>query len=338
VAPASLLSKPPGRADCLGIVISSCWTLQLSSADADTRAEIYVGRWCGNFGAMADTQWDSMPNAGSASATIQDLDPWLLSVMRKERNRAALVSLEKMLHEFVAKSAEQQFVFPPKGRFYRKVCHAVAGWYKLDHRLEQAPNAAVDELQLILIKTPLTAVPAFSLAELVASAAVSSTSGVNPALPAATAAPEHSVVSGDSHSPASSVQTKSVAPPPSSAFAPRTAKEIADQPDPAHCRLHSDSVAGKVPCVAGDSVPVLDKRLPDVEAVIVLEPGRFSTAAETVQEDVLSLDPCLRPAVLRRPVDASTRQSWRNSSCTGDGSTGSGTAGVKNVTQEEYER
>jgi hypothetical protein len=288
---------------------------------------------------MAGAQWDAMPNAGSSSATIHDLDPWLLSVMRKERNRDSLVSLEKLLHEFVAKSTEQQFVFPPKGRFYRKVCHAVAGWYKLDHRLEQVPNAAADELKLILIKTPHTAVPAFSLAELVASAAGSPIGGVVQALPTASVAPKHSGVSGDSHPPSSSVPKTSVAPPLSSTFAPHCAKDIVDQPDLARCRLHSDVVVGKVPCVACDSVPVIDKNMPDTEEVVVLGSGRPSTTGETVQEDTLSLDPCQRPAVLRRPVDASLRQSLRNSCCTGDGSaSGSGPAGVKNVTEEEYER
>lgn len=107
---------------------------------------------------------DDASRTGMARLDLED--DWLLTVMKKERNRVMLAALEKTLSSFIQDPKLQRLPFPPKGAFHRKVCHAVAQRYQLDHRLEQAPNSSGGELRLVLIKTSASSVPSVSLDQL----------------------------------------------------------------------------------------------------------------------------------------------------------------------------
>jgi hypothetical protein len=109
-------------------------------------------------------------SGGGGSASCGDPDAWLLTVMRKENNRAMLAALENALAVFVADAAKQTLSFPPKGVFYRRVCRAVALRYHLACHVEPVAGVASAEsgpMRLVLVKTPDSAVPAKRLAELV---------------------------------------------------------------------------------------------------------------------------------------------------------------------------
>jgi hypothetical protein len=279
---------------------------------------------------MTDSQWSSTPNAGSASATVNDVDPWLVSVLRNERNRAAVVSLEKLLHEFVANSPDQQFLFPPKGRFYRKVCHAVALWYKLDHRLEQTPNATADELRLVLVKTPTTAVPATSLANLVASTAAIATGGEFYGTQPNTMASDSASTSCEASS--ATCLRASVAAGATSVIVVESKcdHEQSLRPEARERAVSAEGSGGGLQG-AGDMQADMQEQCRNVAI--------FAGTSESAQDEATSSEQLQRPAVLRRPMDSATRQSWRNSSLNGTVLTvSSGANAVKNVTAEEYER
>jgi hypothetical protein len=107
------------------------------------------------------------PPPAAMQPTSDDTGAWLQTVMKRERNRAMLASLEHALSAFVRDSGSAELPFPPKTPFFRKVCGAVANRYRLDSRLEQALDHPDGTVRLVLVKTSDSLIPDQTLAELV---------------------------------------------------------------------------------------------------------------------------------------------------------------------------
>lgn len=113
----------------------------------------------------------AIPNV---SLTESASDAWLWRVLQNERNRQMIARLEDTLHSFVCHDDQPSLAFPPRNRFHRRVCFAVARRYGLDHRLEasepayflssSSSSSSSDNLRLVLVKTPNSAPPPTRLA------------------------------------------------------------------------------------------------------------------------------------------------------------------------------
>ncbi|PXF43505.1 R3H domain-containing protein 2 [Gracilariopsis chorda] len=94
-------------------------------------------------------------------------DLWLWKVLQNERNREMAAKLEDTLRHFVHDPRHTSLRFPPRSAFHRRVCHAVASRFRLDHRLEALPSPP-HALILVLLKTPSSRVPHTRLAQFAA--------------------------------------------------------------------------------------------------------------------------------------------------------------------------
>lgn len=103
--------------------------------------------------------------SGTCVLSPEDADACLLSVMRNERNRAMLASLEDNLLSFLADNSMSRLPFPPKSLFFCKVCQAVAQLYKLDCEFDTSLELPQGLRKLVLSKTPSSCAPVSRVSE-----------------------------------------------------------------------------------------------------------------------------------------------------------------------------
>lgn len=276
----------------------------------------------------------------SPMPTASESDAWLVTVMRKESNRAMLAHLERALISFVNDSSLQSLPFPPKGAYYRRVCCAVAQRFQLAFRVDAMDPAAVSAsrgwpattsasamsvataidgpMRLVLLKTPESAVPATRLADLVPSVD-GDTGGGQMGLVGSQPSP-----SWNAAGTRSADSWRDPSPPTGAAASRDSAKILGKQfiSDPP-ARPGASNLTRYPPGEPRDSTGSSS-----------LRPAQCDSYTRNPAGDI---DPLLRPAtVLRRPVSEGRNAGSRPFGSSG--MSGSGSSGpLKNVTEEEYE-